>query len=234
MPATTISAIEARRTGTRFVYFAIGAIIAILLIATAFLLLTLPDANAFNSRVEQVFVENSDLTGQAEIRLLEILAQSGTSFADTLANYRMVISVLLIFATAMLVAALASLVMLVALNRRMAQIEQSGIQVNSMILSREEKTVYLNNMAFKLTEAAIETLGVLAEARMDDEMLNGAEIEGMISGRDASDCDEASGATRIKRLRDALGNQMMTELLVKNIARKGYVLAIDKSVIKIV
>ena len=74
-------------------------------------------------------------------------------------------------------------------------------------------------MAFKLTEAAIETLGVLAEARMDDEMLNGAEIEGMISGRSSADCDEASGATRIKRLRDALGNQLMTELLVKNIAR---------------
>ena len=234
MPANSISAIEARRTGTRFVLFCIGAIIAILLIATAFLLFTLPDANAFNARVEQVFIENADLTGQAELRLLEILAQSGTAFADTLAGYRMVITVLLVFATAMLVAAVASLVMLVLLNRRMAQIEHSGIQVNSLILSREEKTVYLNNMAFKLTEAAIETLGVLAEARMDDEMLNGAEIEGMISGRNSADCDEASGATRIKRLRDALGNQLMTELLVKNIARKGYVLAIDKSVIKIV
>ena len=78
MPATTTSAIEARRTGTRFIYFAIGAIIAILLIATAFLLLTLPDANAFNSRVEQVFVENSDLTGQAEIRLLEMVRSECT------------------------------------------------------------------------------------------------------------------------------------------------------------
>jgi DNA-binding winged helix-turn-helix (wHTH) protein len=234
MRATTTSAIEARRTGTRFVYAAIAAIIAILLIATAVLLLTLPDANAFNARVEQVFIENADLTGQAELRLLEILAQSGTAFADTLASYRLVITILLVFATAMLVAALASLVMLVSLNRRMAQIEHAGIQVNSLILSRDEKTVYINNMGFKLTEAAMDTLAVLAEARMDDEMLSGAEIEAVISGRHSSDCDEASGATRIKRLRDALGNQMMTELLVKNIARKGYVLAIDKSVIKIV
>ena len=234
MRVNSISAIETRRTGTRFVYIALFAIVAILLIATAVLLLTLPDANAFNARVERVFVENADLTGQAELRLLEILAQSGTAFADTLASYRLVITILLVFATAMLVAALASLVMLITLNRRMAQIEHAGIQVNSLILSRDEKTAYVNNMGFKLTEAAMETLSVLAEARLDDEMLSGAEIEAMISGRDSSDCDEASGATRIKRLRDALGNQMMTELLVKNIARKGYVLAIDKSVIKII
>ncbi len=233
MPATTTSAIEARRTGTRFVTLAVLAIVVILLIATAVLLLTLPDANAFNARVERVFIENSDLTGQAEIRLLEILAQSGTAFADTLSSYRMVITVLLVFATAMLVAALASLVMLVNLNRRMAQIEHAGIQVNSLILSREEKMVYINNMGFKLTDAVMETLGVLAEARIDDDMLSGAEIEAMITGRHSSDCDEASGATRIKRLRDALGNQMISELLVKNIARKGYVLAIDKSVIRI-
>ena len=233
MQAISISAIETRRAGTRFVMLSILAIVAILLIATSVLLLTLPDANAFNARVEQVFIENSDLTGQAEIRLLEILAQSGTAFADTLTSYRMVILVLLVFATAMLVAAVASLVMLVTLNRRMAQIEHAGIQVNSLILSREEKTVYINNMGFKLTDAVMETLGVLAEARIDDDMLSGAEIEAMISGKHSSDCDEASGATRIKRLRDTLGNQMISELLVKNIARKGYVLAIDKSVIRI-
>ena len=56
----------------------------------------------------------------------------------------------------------------------------------------------------------------------------------MISGRDPSDCDEAAGATRIKRLRDTLGNQLVSELLIKNIARKGYMLAIDKNVIKMV
>ena len=55
----------------------------------------------------------------------------------------------------------------------------------------------------------------------------------MISGRSSSDCEEAAGATRIKRLRDGLGNQMVSELLVKNIARKGYMLAIDKDVIKV-
>lgn len=97
-----------------------------------------------------------------------------------------------------------------------------------------EIAVYLNNIEFKLTPAAIESLSVLAEARMDGDILNGTELEAMISGRLSSDCDEAAGATRIKRLRDALGNQMVSELLVKNIARKGYMLSIDSTVIKMV
>ncbi|WP_054003128.1 histidine kinase [Shimia sp. SK013] len=215
------------------VSFGIGAIVAILLAGTIVLVVALPDANAFNARVEQLFLENDTLTGQAEIKLLEILAQSGTAFADTLASYRMVILVLLVFATAMMIAALVFLVALVMMNRRMAQIERAGIQVNSLIVSRDEKTVYLNNMGFKLTDAAMETLSVLAEARLDDDVISGIEIEAVISGKSTADCDEAAGATRIKRLRDSLGNQMVSELLVKNIARKGYMLAIDKDVIRV-
>jgi len=210
------------------------AIVAILAMAAAILFLNLPDANAFNARVERLFVENDTLTGQAEVKLLEILAQSGTAFSETLDSYRFVIFVLLVFATALLIAAVAFLVMLVALNRRMSLIERQGIEVNTLMIARDQKTVLLNNFEFKLTDAAIETLAVLAEARMDDEVLSGAEIEAVISGRSAEQCDEAAGATRIKRLRDSLGNQMISELLVKNVARKGYMLAIDKAVIRMV
>jgi DNA-binding winged helix-turn-helix (wHTH) protein len=234
MPVTTISVSENRRTSTRIVAAGIAAIVGILAVAGAVLLLALPDADAFNARVERLFVETDALTGQAEIRLLEILAQSGTAFSEVLASYRIVIFVLLVFAAAMLVAALVFLVMLVALNRRMAQIERSGIQVSSLIISRDENTVYLNTMGFRLTEAMMETLAVLAEARLDDDILSGAQIEAMISGRNQTDCDEAAGATRIKRLRDGLGNQIVSELLVKNIARRGYMLAIDKRVIEVV
>jgi len=233
MQRTSFSASEARRSGTRIVGYGIAAITLVLVGAATLLFLTLPDANAFNARVEQLFIEN-DLTTQAEIKLLEILAQSGTAFSDTLASYRMVIFVLLVFATAMMIAALVFLVMLVTLNRRMAQIERAGIQVNSLLISREENTVYLNNLDFKLTPAAMETLSVLAEARMDDDVLSGAEIEAVVSGRNAADCDEAAGATRIKRLRDTLGNQMVSELLVKNITRRGYMLAIEKDVIQMI
>ena len=234
MQDSPVSAAEARRSGSRAVLFGISAIVAILALAAVVLFLTLPDANAFNARVERIFVENDALTSNAEIKLLEILALSGTAFAETLTSYRMVIFVLLVFATALLIAALVFLVMLITLNRRMAQIERSGIQVSSLLISRAEKMVYLNNMGFKLSEAAMETLSVLAEARMDGDILSGAEIEGVISGRSAADCDEAAGATRIKRLRDTLGNQMVSELLVRNITRQGYVLAIDKDVIRVI
>jgi DNA-binding winged helix-turn-helix (wHTH) protein len=216
------------------VIWGIAAVVAILAGAAVLLFLSLPDANAFNAKVERIFVENDALTTGDEIRLLEILAQSGTAFQDVLTSYRMVIFVLLVFATALLVAALVFLVMIVALNRRMGEIERQGIQVSSLLIARGEKAVVLNNMEFKLTEAAIETLSVLAEARMDDEVLSGAEIESVISGKPAPECDEASGAMRIKRLRDALGNQMVAELLVKNIARKGYMLSVDKDAIRMV
>ena len=199
-------AADARRVGTRVVALGLGAIAALLLLGGVVLFLTLPDAGVFNDRVERLFVENDTLTGEAELKLLEILAQ---------------------------IAALVFLVILFTLNRRMAEIERAGIEVNSLLISREEKTVYLNNHGFKLTDAAMETLSILAEARMDDEMLSGAQIEAMISGRKVEDCDEAAGATRIKRLRDTLGNQLVSELLVRNIARRGYMLSVGKDVIRV-
>lgn len=239
MPDNTSSAIERQSgsragswPGARIVSFGIAAVVGLLTLAAAFLFWNLPDARTFDARVERIFVENDDLTGAAEIRLLEILAASGTAFAEVLQSYRVIIFILMVFATALLVTSLVFLVMIVALNRRMAEIERTGLQVNSLLISREERVVVLNTMEFKLTEAAIETLAVLAEARMDDDILTGAEIEAMIQGKDAAECDEAAGATRIKRLRDALGNQMVSELLVKNIARRGYVLAINREVIR--
>ncbi len=229
----TSSATDLRRAGSRIVIIGIAAIVGILLATAIFLVLTLPDANAFNARVERIFIENGGLTGSDEIKLLEILAQSGTAFSETLASYRIIVFILLTFAASLLIAALVFLVTLLGMNRRMGEIERAGIQVSSLLISREEKTVFLNNMEFKLTDAAIETLSVLAEARMDEDVLTGAEIEGIVSGRSAADCDESAGATRIKRLRDSLGNQMVSELLVKNIARRGYMLAIDKDVIRV-
>lgn len=233
MQARISSATDSLRAGNRVVAGGIAAIVLILLGAAVFLFLTLPDANAFNARVERVFVENDLRTG-AEIKLLEILAQSGTSFSEVLQSYRSVIFVLLVFATALLLAALVFLVTIIALNRRISAIQRSGIQVASILISREARAVYINDMEFALTEAAIETLSVLAEARMDDEVLTGAQIEGVISGRNAVDCDEAAGATRVKRLRDALGNQLVSELLVKTIARRGYMLAVGKETIRMI
>ncbi|MES2435321.1 MAG: hypothetical protein V4586_16050 [Pseudomonadota bacterium] len=234
MQESTSSATDVLKAGNRVVAGGIAAIVLILLGAAVFLFINLPDANAFNARVERLFVENNDLNTGAEIKLLEILAQSGTSFSEVLTSYRSVIFVLLVFATALMVAALVFLVTIIALNRRISAIQRSGIQVSTLVISREARAVYINDMEFALTEAAIETLSVLAEARMDDDVLTGAQIEGVISGRNAADCDEAAGATRVKRLRDALGNQMVSELLVKTIARRGYMLAVGKDTIKMI
>lgn len=233
MQANSSSASDAKAVGTRIVTFGIIAVVLILGLAGLFLLLNLPDANAFNARVERLFIENDDLTSAAEIKLLEILAQSGTAFSEVLVSYRLVIFVLMLFATGLLVACLVFVVTIVLLNRRIGAIERQGIQVSSLAINREEKIVTLNDMEFSLTGAAIETLSVLAEARMDGDVLSGAEIEAMISGKDPADCEEASGATRIKRLRDALGNQMVAELLIKTVARQGYVLSIDQNAIEV-
>ena len=232
--SSTLNTETATRRPFPIVGAGIAAIVVILFSAALFLFTNLPDANVFNEQVERIFVENDDLRSGAEISLLEILAQSGSAFADVLQSYRMIIFVLMVFATALMVAAFVFLVTIINLNRRMSEIQRRGIEVSSLLISRGENAVILNNMEFKLTPAAIETLSVLAEARMDDDILTGSQIEAVISGRDATDCEEAAGATRIKRLRDALGNQMMSELLIKNIARKGYMLSIDKDVIRMI
>ncbi len=233
MQAPSIAASDLSRLGNRAVIWGIAAIVGVLVLTAVLLFLNLPDAGAFNARVERVFVENADLTSQAEIRLLEILAQSGTAFSETLVSYRVVIFVLLVFATGLLVTSLVMIVLLITLNKRLAMVEKQGLQVSQLVIDRATNAVAINDMEFKLTPAAVETLAVLAEARIDDEVLSGAAIEAMISGRQEADCDEAAGATRIKRLRDTLGNQLVSEVLVKNIARQGYMLAIDRKVISL-
>lgn len=223
------SATDARR----WMGLGIGAIVVILAVTGVFLFLTLPDGNAFNDRVERIFIENDALTSGGEIRLLEILAQSGTAFSDTLTSYRVIIFVLLLFAAALLVTAVVLLVLLMLLNRRMAEVERAGIHVSSLVVSREDGVLMLNGMEFKLTDAAMETLSMLAEARLDGDILSGAELEAAISGRPVPECDEAAGAVRIKRLRDALGNQLVAGLLVKTVPRKGYTLTLDRTTIEI-
>ncbi|WP_308916185.1 hypothetical protein [Jannaschia sp. LMIT008] len=233
MQASTSSVTEARARSARILTVGVAAVVVILAATAVFLFASLPGADAFNQRVERLFVETAGLRQPNEIRLLEILAQSGTAFSDVLASYRVVIFVLLLFAAGLLIACLALLAATVTLNRRMGEIERSGIQVTSLVLARAQNAVYLNDIELKLTDAAMETLAVLAEARLDGDVLNGAQIEATVSGKPAAECDEAAGATRIKRLRDAMGNQIVTALLIRNITRQGYVLDLDPGVIKI-
>ncbi len=233
MPVHISSVTEGLRTGSRALIWGVTAIGGILAIAAVLLFVALPDADAFNERVEQIFVENDALTNPTQLRLLEVLAQSGTTFTEVLTSYRMIIFILLVFASALMGAALVLLLFVVSQNRRMTEIRRSGIEVQSLRILRAENAVMLNDMVFTLTPAAIETLSVLAEARMDDDTLTGTQIESMISGKPEAECEEAAGATRIKRLRDALGNALVSELLVRNISRKGYTLAVAKDALRV-
>ena len=207
-------------------------ILFLILASAVVLFLSLPDANAFNDRVERIFLENDAITTTEQVKLLEVMAQSGTAFAGVLEGYRLIIFILLLLASALLLSALYFLFTNYGLSRRLDQIQQFGIHINSLIVSRDEQVVYINNMEFELTESIMETLSVLCEARLDDEVMSGAELEAMISGKRAIDCEEAAGATRVKRLRDQLGNQVVSQLLVKNIPRKGYMLSIERDAIR--
>ena len=82
------SASDTKRSGTRVVAIGIVAIVTILLVAAILLFTNLPDANAFNLRVERIFMANDNLNSNAEIKLLEILAESGTTFSGVLSSYR--------------------------------------------------------------------------------------------------------------------------------------------------
>lgn len=236
MPETTSLDTEPPRRAVlrpRNVVVSGSVLVLVLVLVTAVVLfISLPDANAFNDRVARIFAENDALTTGEQIKLLEIMAQSGTAFGEVLASYRMIIFILLILASALLLSALYFLFTNYGLSQRLDTFEQQGIHITSLIVSRDERVVHINNMEFELTAAIMETLGVLCEARLDDEVMSGAQLEAAITGKRETDCEEAAGATRIKRLRDQLGNQIVSQLLVKNISRKGYMLAIDPDVIR--
>ena len=227
------SSFDTKRKGS-LVLVGSAVVLILLLIASILLFINLPDANAFNDRVEQIFVENDALITTENVKLLEILAQSGTAFADVLSSYRVIIFILLVLTSALLLLALYFLLTNHGLQKQMGEMTRSGMVITSLVVNREERVVTINDMGGELTDAICETLSILCEARLDDDVLTGAELEAMISGRSSQDVDEASGATRIKRLRDHLGNQLISQLLIKNISRKGYILAVDKDVIKVV
>ena len=220
--------------GTRILRLGVFITISILIVVGLIIFSNLPVANAFNIKVEQLFTQSTDLPLGNEIKLLEILAGSGTAFSEVLSSYRFIIFVLLIFATCLLLTSLIFILTILNLNNRLREVERSGLQINSLIINREESAVYLNNMEFSLTSASFEALAVLCEARMDDDFLSGVEVESIITGKTETDCDEAAGATRIKRLRDSLGNQIISQTLVRNFSKKGYMLSLDKDVIKII
>jgi hypothetical protein len=188
--------------------------LALLLVALviglfAWVLLRLPDPQVFNANVERIFVE-TDLSSQAEIKLLEVLAASGSLFEESIGLYTQIITALLILCFALLLVALGLLILNLDLRARNREAQARTLSVNQIRLNRAESFVQINDQRFKLTASNLETLAVLLEARLDDEYLSGASLEAIVSGKTESQCEEAAGAVRIKRLRDQLGNQLVS------------------------
>lgn len=221
-------------SNNKLAFIAIGFLFLILVFTAVLLFANLPDANEFNLKVERIFIESDIMPIGNEIRLLEVLANSGTAFSEVLSSYRYIIFTLVIFAMTLLLSTMVFIVLIITLNKKLLYVERAGININSVIINRDKNLVYINDLEFNLTEALFEAIAVLCEARMDDDYLSGVDIESIITGKTITDCEEAAGATRIKRLRDSLGNQIVSELLIRNISGKGYMLSIDKSVIEII
>ena len=67
MQDNTSSVSDAKAAGTRVVALGIAAVVLILGSTATFLLWRLPAADAFNNRVERLFIENTYLTSEEEI-----------------------------------------------------------------------------------------------------------------------------------------------------------------------
>ena len=192
----------------------------------AWLLFRLPDPSVFNANVERIFVE-TDLSSQADIKLLEVLAASGSLFESSLNLYREIILTLLVLSITLVVTSIGLLLANLSIRQQFNELKTRALNPLSIELLREQNLVRINEDNFTLTKGNIETLALFMEARQDSEYLSGVQIESMISGKPLSECDEASGVMRIKRLRDNLGNQLVSDLLVRHIPVKGYLLDVD-------
>ena len=125
----------------------LAAIVAILAISAVLLFVNLPDGDAFNSAIREIFVNRpTSATPRRNARCSRSSPKPAPPFSGVLASYRAVMFVLMVFAAALLIACLVFLVTIVTLNRRIGEIERRGIQVSSMILSREERVVLINNL----------------------------------------------------------------------------------------
>ena len=213
--SATKSMILIKRVALVLVTFVVGLFI--------WVLLRLPDPQVFNANVERIFIE-TDLSTQAEIKLLEVLAASGSLFEESMGLYTQIVTALLILCLALLIVAIGLLVLNLDLRARNREAQSRTLRVNQIRLNRAEGFVQINDDRFKLTASNLETLAVLLEARLDDEYLNGAALEAIVAGKAESECEEAAGAVRIKRLRDQLGNQLISELLLRHVSGRGYTL----------
>ena len=201
-------------------------------VAFGLLYFTVPDPQVFNSKVENLFVEN-EFTKYSEIKLLEVIAQSGSLFENSVALYSKIIFTLFFVVITAMMICVALIFSNMELRKQFDLLQSTSFNAQSIELLRSENSVQINGDWFQLTSSSIETLGVLLECSLDDEYITGIKLESIISGKNESDCDDNSGAMRIKRLRDNLGGQIIASKLIKHVPTKGYQIISYKNNIKL-
>lgn len=211
---------------------ALGLVTIGILALFSWLFFKLPDPTIFNANVERIFVE-TDFTSQTEIRLLEVLAASGSLFESSLQLQSQVIVTLMLLTFALVIVSAGLLAANLSMRQHIKEFKSRALRANAIAIRREDNSVLINDDRFSLTRSNIDTLALFLEARMDADYLTAIDLEALMSGKPPHDCDEAAGVMRIKRLRDALGNQIISELLVKHVPGKGYFLDIPKDQIKL-
>lgn len=208
----------------------IGLILTVL--AFGLLYFMVPDPQVFNNRIENIFIEN-DFTNQVEIKLLEVLAQSGSLFENSIALYSRIIFTLFFVVLTVMMICVGLIFSNIELRKQFGFLQSSSLNAQSIELLRSENSVQINGDWFQLSESNIETLSVLLECGLDGEYINALSLESIISGKNKSDCDDNAGAMRIKRLRDNLGGQLISSKLIKHVPSKGYQIICPKNNIKL-
>ena len=209
-------------------------IIGLILTVLAFCLLyfMVPDPQVFNNRIENIFIEN-DFTNQVEIKLLEVLAQSGSLFENSIALYSRIIFTLFFVVLTVMMICVGLIFSNIELRKQFGLLQSTSLNAQSIELLRSENSVQINGDWFQLSESNIETLSVLLECGLDGEYINALSLESIISGKNKTDCDDNAGAMRIKRLRDNLGGQIISSNLIRHVPSKGYQIICSKNNIKL-
>ena len=112
-----------------------GAAIILLLIISALALIiwSVPDPRVFNENIEKVFLEN-DFSTQTEIKLLEVLASSGSLFESSISLYSSIIFTLVIITISMMVISFGSLMSNIHLRQQFVALKNSVWRVKGVRL----------------------------------------------------------------------------------------------------
>ena len=162
-----------------------------------------------------------------------MLAQSGSLFEGSIALYSKIIFTLFFVILTVMMICLALIFSNIELRKQFDLFQTSSFNAFSIELLRSKNFVQINGDLFQLTASNSETLSVLMECALDGDYVTGVQLESIISGKDEAECDDNSGAMRIKRLRDNLGGQSIATKLIRHVPSKGYQINSPKGSIRI-